>query len=87
MALPEHAQCVPHHLPDLWRNPWVRRPEAESQPTRRGAETSTVLEETIDANYEPTKKDEIDEYAKWLGMDPVVDQHLFWVAREGLKAP
>ena len=48
---------------------------------------STVLEETIDANYEPTKKDEIDEYAKWLGMDPVVDQHLFWVAREGLKAP
>jgi centrosomal protein CEP164 len=47
---------------------------------------STVLEETIDANYEPTK-DEIDEYAKWLGMDPVADQHLFWVAREGLKAP
>ena len=47
---------------------------------------STVLEETIDANYEPTEE-EIAEYAKWLGMDLDADKHLFWVAREGLKAP
>ena len=45
-----------------------------------------MLEETIDENYEPTQE-EIDEYAKWLGMDPQEDKHLFWVAREGLKAP
>ena len=47
---------------------------------------STVLEETIDENYEPTEE-EIAEYAKWLGMDVVADKHLLWVAREGLKAP
>lgn len=47
---------------------------------------STVLEETIDENYEP-KPEEIEEYAKWLGMDLEKDRHLFWVAREGLKAP
>ena len=47
---------------------------------------STVLEETIDENYEPTAE-EIAEYAKWLGMDLEADKHLFWVAREGLKAP
>ena len=46
----------------------------------------TVLEETIDENYEPTEE-EIKEYAKWLGMDLEADKHLFWVAREGLKAP
>ena len=47
---------------------------------------SIVLEEEIDANYEPSE-DEILEYAKYLGMDPQADRHLFWVAREGLKAP
>eukprot|EP01043_Picozoa_sp_COSAG02_P066478 COSAG02_NODE_10363_length_1958_cov_370.780263_2_plen_179_part_01 len=47
---------------------------------------STVLEETIDENYEPTVE-EIAEYAKWLGMDLEADKHLFWMAREGLKAP
>ena len=45
-----------------------------------------MLEETIDENYEPTEE-EIKEYAKWLGMDLEADKHLFWVAREGLKAP
>ena len=29
---------------------------------------------------------EILEYAKWLGMDEQDDAHLFWIAREGLKA-
>ena len=45
-----------------------------------------MLEETIDENYEPTQE-EMEEYAKWLGMDLQEDKHLFWVAREGLKAP
>jgi centrosomal protein CEP164 len=47
---------------------------------------STVLEETIDESYEPTAE-QIAEYAQWLGMDLEADKHLFWVAREGLKAP
>lgn len=30
---------------------------------------------------------ELLEYAKWLGMDPVKEKELMWIAREGLKAP
>ena len=45
---------------------------------------SIVLEEEIDPNYEPTPE-EVEEYARWLGMDPVHDRDLLWVAREGLK--
>jgi centrosomal protein CEP164 len=47
---------------------------------------SIVLEEEIDPNYEPTEK-EVLEYASWLGMDLDTEQDLFWIAREGLKAP
>ena len=47
---------------------------------------SIILEEEIDPNYVPSQ-DEIDEYAKWLGMDLVQDKDLQWIAREGLKAP
>jgi centrosomal protein CEP164 len=47
---------------------------------------SVVLEETIDESYEPTEE-EIEEYAKWLGIDLENDTHLFWVAKQGLKAP
>jgi hypothetical protein len=45
-----------------------------------------VLEEEIDPNYEPTNE-EIEEYATWLGMDLQNDNELFWIAKEGLKAP
>ncbi|KAG2761789.1 hypothetical protein PC129_g18370 [Phytophthora cactorum] len=47
---------------------------------------SIVLEEEIDPNYEPTEK-EVLEYATWLGMDLEAERDLFWIAREGLKAP
>lgn len=30
---------------------------------------------------------EVSEYAKWLGMDLAKDRSLFWIAKEGLKAP
>ncbi|KAF0696590.1 Aste57867_12659 [Aphanomyces stellatus] len=51
-----------------------------------GQGDSIVLEEEIDPNYEPTE-DEVLEYAKWLGMDLDAERDLFWIAREGLKAP
>tara|TARA_B100000795_G_C22739398_1_gene414660 strand:+ start:860 stop:1303 length:444 start_codon:yes stop_codon:yes gene_type:complete len=35
-------------------------------------------------DYEPTKE-EVDEYAVWLGMDLVKDQHFRWIAEQGLK--
>ena len=44
------------------------------------------LEEELDENYEPTAE-EIEEYAKYLGMDLQEDRHLFYIAKEGLKAP
>ena len=47
---------------------------------------SIILEEEIDPHYVPTE-DEVIEYAKWLGMDLKKDKDLFWIAREGLKAP
>ncbi|KAJ0410261.1 hypothetical protein P43SY_002593 [Pythium insidiosum] len=47
---------------------------------------SIVLEEEIDPNYEPSER-EVLEYASWLGMDLENEQDLFWIAREGLKAP
>jgi centrosomal protein CEP164 len=47
---------------------------------------SVVLEEELPENYEPTEE-EILEYASWLGMDVEQEKDLFWIAREGLKAP
>jgi hypothetical protein len=47
---------------------------------------SVVLEEELPDDYEPTEE-EILEYAKWLGMDIETEKDLFWIAREGLKAP
>nr|CCA16908.1 viral Atype inclusion protein putative [Albugo laibachii Nc14] len=51
-----------------------------------GQGDSIVLEEEIDPNYEPSEK-EVIEYATWLGMNLEAEKELFWIAREGLKAP
>lgn len=50
------------------------------------ANDSIILEEEIDPNYVPSEA-EVIEYAKWLGMDLEKDHDLYWIAREGLKAP
>ncbi|KAL0249448.1 hypothetical protein GEMRC1_004680 [Eukaryota sp. GEM-RC1] len=39
-----------------------------------------------DPNYEPDES-ELLEYAEYLGMDPVADADLLWIAREGINAP
>ena len=44
------------------------------------------LESQYDPDYEPSKE-EMKEYAEWLGMHPVDDEQLMWIAREGLRAP
>ena len=49
-------------------------------------EDNVVLDETVDENWEPTFE-EIQEYAVWLGMDKYKDKDLFYIAKEGLKAP
>ena len=62
-------------------------PEVSPSPTGPAPPgDSIILEEEIDPNYVPSQ-DEIDEYAKWLGMDLQQDKDLQWIAREGLKAP
>ncbi|XP_059149183.1 centrosomal protein of 164 kDa-like isoform X2 [Physella acuta] len=45
-----------------------------------------VLEEDYDENYEPTEN-EIIEYAASIGIDVDKEQHLLWIAREGINAP
>jgi centrosomal protein CEP164 len=45
-----------------------------------------ILEEELDEDYDPSP-DEIEEYAKYLGMDLGLDRQLFYIAKEGLKAP
>uniref|UniRef100_A0A061RCM2 Centrosomal protein CEP164 n=1 Tax=Tetraselmis sp. GSL018 TaxID=582737 RepID=A0A061RCM2_9CHLO len=47
---------------------------------------SVILEEEIDENFEPSRE-EVLEYAKWLGMKLPQDEELLWIARDGLKAP
>eukprot|EP00912_Choanoflagellata_sp_UC4_P000021 UC4_evm4s13 len=43
------------------------------------------MEEEYDPNYEPTQED-IEEFAKVIGMDLDEDKEFFWIAREALKA-
>lgn len=45
-----------------------------------------IMEEELDEDYEPNEE-EIVEYAKYLGMDMHHDKDLFYIAKEGLKAP
>lgn len=47
---------------------------------------SQVLDDHIDANYEPTEE-EVMEFADWIGMKLPEDSEFLWLAREGLKAP
>jgi len=37
----------------------------------------------LDPNYEPTQE-EVEEYAKWLGMQLPEDEELLYIAREGV---
>lgn len=45
-----------------------------------------IMQEELDEDYEPTME-EIEEYARYLGMDMQEDRELFYIAKEGLKAP
>ncbi|KPI83913.1 hypothetical protein ABL78_7049 [Leptomonas seymouri] len=47
---------------------------------------SQVLDDHIDANYEPTEE-EVLEFADWIGMKLPEDSDYLWLAREGLKTP
>lgn len=45
-----------------------------------------ILEEDYDENYVPTE-DEINEYARVIGLDPDSEKNLIWIAKEGINAP
>lgn len=60
--------------------------EGEDEVDSTAQTTESVVRAEVPDDYEPTQ-DEILEYAKCLGMDPDRDHELFWIAREGLKAP
>ena len=58
----------------------------ENSVPQNAATDSIVLEEEIDPDYIPTDL-EVEEYAKWLGIDTDGDRDMLWIAREGLMAP
>nr|CAB3229941.1 centrosomal protein of 164 kDa-like [Phallusia mammillata] len=45
-----------------------------------------ILEEDYDENYVPMEE-EIHEYARVIGLDPLKEPNLLWIAREGINAP
>ena len=45
-----------------------------------------VLEEDYDENYQPNDE-EIRDYAQVIGIDPVTESSLMWIAKEGINAP
>lgn len=45
-----------------------------------------ILEEEYDENYQPTEQ-EIFEYAQSIGIDPIKERDLLFIAREGIVAP
>ncbi|KAG5500570.1 hypothetical protein JKF63_03665 [Porcisia hertigi] len=47
---------------------------------------SQVLDDHIDANYEPTEE-ELLEFADWIGMKLPQDSEFLWLARDALKTP
>ena len=51
-----------------------------------GLDGYEFMEEELDDDYNPTI-DEIEEYARFLGMNITDDTDLFYIAKEGLKAP
>ena len=61
-------------------------PEASSVYYGDDGTASEVLGDHYDPDYEPSKE-EVKAFAKWLGMHPVDDEQLMWIAREGLRAP
>ena len=42
---------------------------------------STVLEEVVDPDYQPTSSD-VNEYAAFLGIDPEAEPQLMWIAEQ-----
>jgi hypothetical protein len=44
---------------------------------------SVVLDERVEEGYDPSQE-EVEEYAKWIGMVVEEDQAHMWIAREGL---
>ena len=88
----QNAPTAERRLPSSWHPP-AQRSNSPTSPTSSFAKhskdmaaDSIILEEDFDPNYEPTE-DEVIEYAKWLGMELDADKDLWWIAREGLKAP
>ncbi|KAG8522247.1 Centrosomal protein of 164 kDa, partial [Galemys pyrenaicus] len=60
------------------------RPVMAGRPIRIGDQL--VLEEDYDETYIPSEK-EILEFAREIGIDPIKEPELMWLAREGIVAP
>ncbi|KPA85169.1 hypothetical protein ABB37_01542 [Leptomonas pyrrhocoris] len=61
-------------------------PKAGEEYVSEDGTVSQVLDDHVDANYEPTEE-EVLEFADWIGMHLPEDAEYLWLAREGLKTP
>jgi centrosomal protein CEP164 len=73
-------------LRELRKEAQVALPTSGEVYTADDGTISTVLDDTYDPQYEPSKQEVLD-YAEWLGMELPQDEELLWLAKEGLKAP
>jgi hypothetical protein len=60
--------------------------DEDYEPTKEG--TSFTISYNIHELYRrPLTHPEINEYAKFLGIDPIKELQFLWIAKEGLTAP
>lgn len=59
---------------------------SKAEPKSKILEEEYYMLTSFDEDYEPSNS-EIIEYAEFLGMNATTEKHLFWIARESLKAP
>eukprot|EP01051_Picozoa_sp_SAG22_P002101 SAG22_NODE_90_length_21067_cov_8.490843_5_plen_1250_part_00 len=77
------SQGVRKTRPSFVRRSFTRRSGADL-----GGEGGTSFASSAGAGeYDPPSAMEIIEYAKYLGMNPIYDADLLWIAAEGLTAP
>jgi len=63
---------------------YIKTPQEKQQDARMAqVQAAKKHQESLDSQ----RRQEVEEYAKYLGMDPAADQHLLWIAEMALTAP
>jgi hypothetical protein len=63
---------------------YIKTPQEKQQDARMAQVQAAKKHQ---ASLDAQRRQEVEEYAKYLGMDPAADQHLLWIAEMALTAP